>query len=205
MPKPRGDVGRPPVTSREDLEQVALELFAEHGFEATTVEDIAEAAGIARRTFFRYYPSKNDVVWGDFEARLLTMEAELAAADVDVPVLDALTEVVVRFNALPPEAVPGHRRRMALILHVPALQAHSNLRYADWRAVIARHVALRIGLDEQDALPQLAGHVALGAAVASYEQWLADPSADLGALMAASFAELRGGFPSLRASDRPRR
>jgi mycofactocin system transcriptional regulator len=205
VPKPRGDVGRPPVTSRDELEQVALELFAEHGFEATTVDDIAGAAGISRRTFFRYYPSKNDVVWGDFEGRLLVMAAELAATDAAVPVLDALADVVVRFNALPPEAVPGHRRRMALILHVPALQAHSNLRYADWRAVVARHVAARTGLDERDALPQLAGHVALGAAVASYEQWLADPSADLGALMAASFAELRDGFPSFRASDHPRR
>ena len=193
------------MTSREELEQVALELFAERGFDATTVDDIAEAAGISRRTFFRYYPSKNDVVWGDFEARLLTMEAQLAAADPSVPVLDALADVVVRFNELPAEAVPAHRRRMALILHVPALQAHSNLRYADWRAVVARHVAARTGGDELDPVPQLVGHVALGAAVASYEQWLADPTAELGSLMAESFAQLRGGFPDLRATGRPPR
>jgi mycofactocin system transcriptional regulator len=184
---------------------VALDLFDEHGFEATTVEDVAEAAGISRRTFFRYYPSKNDVVWGDFEARLVTMAAQLAAADADVPVLDALADVVVRFNALPPEAVPAHRRRMALILHVPALQAHSALRYADWRAVVARFVAARTGATEGDALPQLVGHVALGVAVASYEQWLADPDADLESVMAASFAQLRDGFPELRASGRRRR
>jgi len=46
--------GRPAVTSRAELEQVALGLFAEAGFEATTVDDIAAAAGVARRTFFRY-------------------------------------------------------------------------------------------------------------------------------------------------------
>ena len=197
MPKPRGDVGRPPVTSREELEQVALELFDERGFEATTVDDVAGAAGISRRTFFRYYPSKNDVVWGDFEHRLLTMESQLAGADPAVPVLEALADVVVRFNALPPEAVPAHRRRMAMVLHVPALQAHSALRYADWRAVVARFVARRSRHGEDDAVPQLVGHVALAIAVASYEQWLADPTSELEPIMAASFTELLGGFPGL--------
>lgn len=197
MPKPRGDVGRPPVTSRGQLEQVALELFAERGFEATTVDDIAEAAGISRRTFFRYYPSKNDVVWGDFEAMLAAMAVGLADSPPTAPVLEALAAAVVRFNSLPPEAIPAHRQRMSLILHVPALQAHSNLRYADWRAVVARFVADRTGLDESAAAPQLVGHVALGAAVASYEQWLADPAADLESVMATSFAQLRDGFSDL--------
>ena len=208
MSKQRGDVGRPPVTSRAELEQIALELFAERGFEATTVDDIAAAAGISRRTFFRYYPSKNDVVWGDFEVLLAAMEEWLAQTELDVPVLEALTDAVVRFNSLPPEAVPAHRQRMSLILHVPALQAHSNLRYADWRAVVARFVASRAGGEEGAALPQLVGHVALGAAAASYEQWLADPAASLSLLLSASVAELRQGFPSLqpaRASGRRRR
>ena len=200
--------GRPPVTSRAELEQIALERFAERGFAATTVDDIAAASGISRRTFFRYYPSKNDVGWGDFEVLLEAMEAWLAQTDLDVPVLEALTDAVVRFNSLPPEAVAAHRQRMSLILHVPALQAHSNLRYADWRAVVARFVASRVGGEEGAALPQLVGHVALGAAAASYEQWLADPAASLSPLLSASFAELRRGFPSLqpaRASGRRRR
>jgi mycofactocin system transcriptional regulator len=195
--KPRGDVGRPPVTSRGELEQVALELFVDRGFEATTVDDIATAAGISRRTFFRYFPSKNDVVWGDFESLLEAMDGWLASVDPATPTIEALADVVVRFNSLPPAAVPAHRQRMALILHVPALQAHSNLRYADWRAVIARFVARRADADESEPLPQLVGHVALGAAVASYEQWLADPRADLEHLMAESFRQLRDGFPAL--------
>jgi TetR/AcrR family transcriptional regulator, regulator of mycofactocin system len=198
--KPRGEVGRPPVTSRGELEQVALELFAERGFEATTVDDIAAASGISRRTFFRYFPSKNDVVWGDFESLLAAMDDWLVQAPADVPVLESLADAVVRFNSLPPEAVPAHRERMALILHVPALQAHATLRYADWRAVVARFVARRAGGPAAAAVPHLVGHVALGAAVASYEQWLASPDADLSSLLAASFAELRAGFPSLATS-----
>ena len=66
----RGQPGRKRVTSRAELEQTAFALFAERGFEQTTVDEIAAAAGIGRRTFFRYFPSKNDVPWGAFEAEL---------------------------------------------------------------------------------------------------------------------------------------
>lgn len=176
---------------------MALELFAERGFSSTTVEDLAAAAGISRRTFFRYFASKNDVVWGEFDELLRRMDEWLSAAPAELPVLDAVAEAVVRFNSLPSAAVPAHRQRMALILHVPALQAHSTLRYAAWRGVVARFVGRRLGEPDDGAVPQLVGHVALGAAVAAYEQWLADPAVDLESLLAASFTELAAGFPTL--------
>ena len=197
----RERAGRPPVTSRAHLEQVALDLFARDGFDATTVDRIAEAAGVARRTFFRYYASKNDVVWGDFEAGLRSMEEQLAALPEDVPLLQGLAEAVVRFNALPPEAVVAHRQRMSLILHVPALQAHSTLRYAAWRDVVARFAAGRMGCPVDALTPQLIAHVALAAAVASYEQWLRDERSDLTALLAEAFGRLEvslGGAPAGR-------
>ena len=183
-------LGRPPVTSRAELERVALDLFIRNGFTETTLDDIAAAAGIARRTFFGYYSSKNDVVWGDFDALLRGMEEWLAHSDDDRPLLQTLTEAVVRFNDLPSEAVPAHRQRMSLILHVPALQAHSTLRYADWRAVVARFAARRLKRPVDALLPQLIGHLALGAAVTAYEQWLADESADLRRLLKAAFGAL---------------
>ena len=187
----RERLGRPPVTSRAELEQIALDLFIRNGFNETTLDDIAAAAGIARRTFFGYYSSKNDVVWGDFDALLRGMDEWLARAPDDVPLLDVLTDAVVRFNDLPPEAMPAHRQRMSLILHVPALQAHSTLRYADWRAVVARFAARRLGAPVDGLVPQLIGHLSLGSAVAAYERWLADESADLAALLAAAFRTWR--------------
>jgi TetR/AcrR family transcriptional regulator, regulator of mycofactocin system len=178
------------VTSRAELEQIALGLFIRNGFTETTLDDIAAAAGIARRTFFGYFSSKNDVVWGDFDTLLRGMEAWLGETPDDVPLLQALTDAVVRFNALAPEAVPAHRQRMSLILHVPALQAHSTLRYADWRNVVARFAGQRLGRPAAALLPQLVGHVALGVALSAYEQWLADESADLPALLEAAFGAL---------------
>lgn len=188
---PRGGrLGRPPAADRSTVAAVALDLFTRDGFDATTVDAIAAQAGISRRSFFRYFESKNDVVWGDFDALLAGMDGWLASVGDDVPVLDALADAVVRFNALPPDAVPAHRQRMSLILRVPALQAHSTLRYAAWRDVVARFVARRLGHAVTDLLPQLVGYLTLGAAVAAYEQWLADDDADLATLLTAAFARL---------------
>jgi mycofactocin system transcriptional regulator len=183
-------LGRPPVTSRAELERIALDLFIRNGFTETTLDEIAAAAGIARRTFFGYFSSKNDIVWGDFDALLRGMEEWLARSDDDRPLLETLTEAVVRFNDLPADAIPAHRQRMSLILHVPALQAHSTLRYADWRDVVARFAARRLKRPVDALLPQLIGHLALGAAVTAYEQWLADESADLRRLLKAAFGAL---------------
>lgn len=182
------------MTTRFELERVALDLFIRNGFAETTLDDIAAAAGIARRTFFGYYSSKNDVVWGDFDALLRGMEEWLLKAPDDVPLLRTLAEAVVRFNDLPPEAVPAHRQRMSLILHVPALQAHSTLRYADWRGVVTRFAARRLGLRVDSLMPNLIGHLALGTALVAYEQWLGNERADLATLLTEAFGawEIRG-------------
>ena len=184
--------GRPPATSREELELVARELFAERGFEATTVDDIAAAAGIGRRTFFRYFASKNDVVWGDFDRGLDELRARLHATRG--PLLDVLREAVLAFNRLGDEGVAWHRARMTLILEVPALQAHSTLRYAAWRAVVAEYVAGRLGRAVDDLLPQLVAHLCLGAALTAYEQWLRDPGAHLEQLLDAALRALDGSW-----------
>ena len=62
-------VGRRPSTTQDHITDVALALFATHGFDEVSVDDVAKAAGIARRTLFRYYASKNAIPWGDFDAQ----------------------------------------------------------------------------------------------------------------------------------------
>jgi mycofactocin system transcriptional regulator len=166
-----------------ELEHVAFGLFGEKGFEQTTIDEIAAAAGIGRRTFFRYFPSKNDVPWGAFERELERMRILLRACPPQVPLMDALRLALVDFNRLEPEQVPWHRKRMTLILRVPALLAHSTLRFAAWRAVVAEFVGERTGENPEALGPQTVAHAVLGVAVAAYEQWLDHEDADLGDLL----------------------
>ncbi|MER6984449.1 mycofactocin system transcriptional regulator [Streptomyces carpinensis] len=191
-PGPR--IGRPSATSRDRLEGLAFELFASKGFEQTTVDDIAAAAGISRRTFFRYHASKNDLVWGDFDGQLVRLHELLAACPQKVPMMDALREAVVSFNRFNPADVPWHRRRMELILRVPALQADSTLRYSSWRSVVTAFVADRTGQPQDALLPRQIGYATLATCIAAYEQWLADQNAELTQLLDAAMRELQGGF-----------
>lgn len=190
----RARTGRPRATSRAELERIGFELFERRGFDAVTVDDIAAAAGIGRRTFFRYYASKNDLVWGDFAGHLVWLRELLAAVPADVPTMAALRTAIVEFNRFDPDTVPWHRRRMELILHVPALQADSTLRYAAWRAIVTEFAAARAGLAPTDPEPTLIGHVALGASVAAYELWLRDDGLDLAELMDEAFGRLAAGL-----------
>ena len=148
------------MTSRAELEQAAFGLFAAHGFDATTVDEIAAAAGIGRRTFFRYFPSKNDIPWGAFEAELDRMRVRLKACPPEVPLMDAIRVALIDFNQVSPAQIPLHRRRMELILRVPALLAHSTLRFTAWRAVIAEFAAERTG--QPSRRPRAAGDRARG-------------------------------------------
>ncbi|MGH3861567.1 mycofactocin system transcriptional regulator [Actinokineospora sp.] len=186
--------GRPRSTSKDEIERIAFDLFATRGFDATTVDDIATAAGIGRRTFFRYFESKNDVVWGDFDTHMELMRARFAQCPPDQPLMAALRDVVVDFNRFDPAEVPWHRKRMDLILTVPALQAHSTLRYAQWRQAVAAFAAQRLGVDEGMLVPRALGHAALGCALAAYEQWLSSPDADLIECLTTSMDALAAGF-----------
>ncbi|MFI6077401.1 mycofactocin system transcriptional regulator [Actinoplanes sp. NPDC051343] len=190
--------GRPRVASRAELERIGFALFERHGFEETTIDDIAASAGIGRRTFFRYFASKNDLVWGDFEDHLTGLRSLLAAVPAEVPMMDALREAVIEFNRFDPEVVPWHRRRMELILRVPALRADSTLRYHSWQALITEFVAARLGQKVTGAVPRLIGNVALATSVTAYELWLDDETADLAALLDFSFRQLATGFREFR-------
>ena len=183
MPTVARGQGRPPVTSHAAIEEAAFTLFEERGFEATTIDDIAAHLGIGRRTLFRYYPSKNDILWGQFDDSLRSFEAHFAAIPADVPLATAIRDALMEFNRLDPPAIPQHRRRMRLLLTTPALLAHSELRYAAWRDVVARFVATRRGGAPTDLVPTLAGRVSLAVALTAYEQWLASDDARLADVM----------------------
>jgi len=191
-------VGRPRATSRAALERLGFELFASRGFDETTVDDIAAAAGIGRRTFFRYFASKNDLVWGDFEEQLLRLRALLDESDPGAPMMEVVRLAVVEFNRFDPGDVPWHRQRMELILKVPTLQADATLRYASWRVIIAEFVAGRTGQSPSALAPQLVGHVLLAAAIAAYERWLScDEETGLSELLDETIRQVGAGLSAV--------
>ena len=159
------------------------------------MDEIAAAAGIGRRTFFRYFPSKNDIPWGAFEDELDRMRVRLKACPPEVPLMDAIRLALIDFNHVAPAQVPLHRRRMELILRVPTLLAHSTLRFTAWREVVAEFVAdAHRAAGPGELAPQAIAHAVLGVSVAAYEHWLDDPAADLGALLDDAMRQLGGAF-----------
>lgn len=191
MASPLASPGRPVATSHSEIERAAFELFAERGFEGTTLEAIAAKVGVGRRTLFRYYDSKNDIPWGEFAASLDAFRGILAAMPLDIPLADAVHRGVLAFNDFDSATLQLHRQRMALILTTPALQAHSVHQYTEWRGVISSYVAARLGTRPDDIVPRVAGHVSLALAISAYEQWLHDDAAELLPLLDASMAALR--------------
>jgi mycofactocin system transcriptional regulator len=183
--------GRRAVTDHGAIERAAFRLFEEQGFDETTMEQIAEALGVGRRTLFRYFPSKNDIPWGQFDQSLRDFAAQLAAVPSDVPIAEAVHRCVVAFNDFDEQSLPQHRIRMRLILDTPTLQAHSALRYAAWRGVIEDYVAARLDMEPGALLPRLAGHVSLALAVSSYEQWLREPGSSLTSILQLEMDALR--------------
>lgn len=182
------------MTSRDEVAKVALRLFVKQGFEQTTLEDVADTVGVSRRTILRYFPSKNDMVWGAFDEQLDGLRGMFSDAPASEPLMDVIRRAVVAFNDYGDAVIPELRDRMTLITEVPALQGHSMLRYADWCVVIAEFVARRLGLHPQDQVPQVIANAALGTAMATYRHWIANPEADLLAEMDEALRLLAGGF-----------
>lgn len=182
--------GRPVATSHAAIEQAAFTLFERHGFAGTTIDAIAAEVGVGKRTIFRYYPSKNDIPWGQFSRTLERFRDLLESAPPGTPVPEAVHRGIVEFNRFPADARPSHRERMHLILTTPELRAHSVHQYAAWRGVIADYVAARTRSASTDPLPRLAGHVGLALALTAYEVWLDNPVADLIDLLDEAFGNL---------------
>lgn len=182
------------VTSVAALSRVGLELFLRQGFDGTTIDDIAAAAGISRRTFFRYFASKNDVPWGDFDVLVDRLRARLRTTPADVPTATAVHDAIVDFNRYPPAEQARHRKRMDLLLNVPVLVAHSTLRYASWRQAIAEFIAVRSGTGVDALRPHVVSWAYQAASIASYEVWLSQPDVELTVVLDEALTTLEREF-----------
>jgi len=196
---PQSRVGRRRSTTPEHITDVALELFAAHGFAEVSVDDVAHAAGIARRTLFRYYASKNAILWGDFDAHLAHLQELLDNVDPRVRTGEALRAALLAFNTFDECETVRHRRRMRVILETDELQAYSMTMYAGWREVMAGFVAGRLGVTTTDPLPRTVAWTMLGVALSAYEHWLSDESVTLPEALGNAFDVVGAGLNGLEA------
>ncbi|MBY0441155.1 MAG: mycofactocin system transcriptional regulator [Mycobacteriaceae bacterium] len=183
----RSPLGRRRSTTPQHITDVALRLFAAQGFDRVSVDDVAHAAGISRRTVFRYYASKNAIPWGDFDAHLQQLRLLLDQVPTTVRLNEALRTALLSFNTFDESEMLRHRQRMRVILQTTELQAYSMTMYAGWRAVIAEFIAHRSGMGTTELLPQTIAWTMLGIALSAYEHWLNDESVSLPHALAAAF------------------
>jgi TetR/AcrR family transcriptional regulator, regulator of mycofactocin system len=186
--------GRPPGTSARAFELIALRLFTEQGYEETTVGQIAAAAGVSRRTFFRYFDSKAAVLWYEFDGEVESLRAEFSRVPPEVAMMDAIRQVVVGVNRYRAQDVPELQTRMHLIGSVPALQASAAPHYEAWERTVSDFAAARLGQQADPLYPLAIGRTTLAAARAAFDQWVARADADLTVYLDAALAALAAGF-----------
>jgi mycofactocin system transcriptional regulator len=186
--------GRPRGTSARALELIALRLFTERGFEQTTVDQIATAAGVSRRTFFRYFDSKADVLWSEFDAEVETIRKLLAQSPDDLPIMEGVRRAVLAANHYRAEDVPELRTRMTLLISVPELIASAAIHYDAWERAVVDFVAWRSGQPVESLYPLAVGRAVLAACRAGYDRWVARADADLTVYLDAALRALTAGF-----------
>ncbi|HEY1179882.1 MAG TPA: TetR family transcriptional regulator [Phytomonospora sp.] len=172
-----------------ELTEAALRLMAADGFEAVTIDQIAAAAGVSRRTFFRHYASKEDVV-----VRFLTdMGADITATLTARPAGEPPSVSLRHALGVPLAACSGAHERarqvVGLILGTPALLARFLERQSQWQDDLAAALALRLDMDADALYPRMAAGMALTAFGTALHGWNAgDGSADPAELADRAFA-----------------
>ena len=183
---------------RVQIGEIAWNLFAKRGFDEVTASEVAQAAGISRATFFRYFASKEEAVFAAQEA----LGAEIAAALSNQPAAeDAWTALRHAFDTAigayarnPQEAL----ERFRLTHETPALRAHELERQAQWQQMIGVALGTRLGIEPLDLRVQALVGAALSALDAAATRWAqSDCSGDLITLLDEAFAVIDGPHPLL--------
>ncbi len=193
QPPPRGLRERKKAKTKAAIQHHALRLFAQQGYHATTVEQIAEVVEISPSTFFRYFPTKEDVVlYDDLDPLFIAaFEAQPAELSPIQALRCALHEV---FASLPTSDREQQWERSRLILAVPELRMRMLDQYAEAFQMLTTMVAKRLGRSADDfALRTYTGAV-MGALLSALLTGASSPQADFIGLMDASLALLEAGL-----------
>jgi len=163
--------GRPRASSRETLAEAACELFLEQGYEATSIADIAQRAGVSRSSFFNYFASKGDILWAGLDERIAQLQQRLAedqTTDAGADVRAATAAIAADFA---PDSLALALVNAAAMGLVDELEREASLR----RSRIARAVSERLRRGGADRLrADVIGAAFAGAVLAALDAWAED-------------------------------
>jgi AcrR family transcriptional regulator len=173
---------------RADIGRVAIDLFAERGYDAVTVDDIAAAAGISQRTFFRYFATKDEIVL-DYERRLVDrLVVAVAARPAGEGAVTALRNAYVDTSRV----VPDERERVVqlgrILAATPELRASAQAAHAH-NGPLLHEVARRLGVPADDRRARAVTAAMTSVAAAEWAAWVdgggvGDPAERIGAVLA---------------------
>jgi len=184
---------RKKARTRAAIQAHALRLFREQGYDATTVQQIIEEAEVSESTFFRYFPTKADVVLSD------EFDPVIVAAFRDQPrelsAIQALRAAFARaFAHMTDDDRAVQQDRMLLILSVPELRAGMLDQFASAMGLLAEIIAERTGRSPNDVLVRTFAGAVVGAAMAAMFAIVDDPSSDVAETIDQSMACLEDGL-----------
>lgn len=182
--------------TRDELQSAALALFAVHGFAATTVEQIAAAAGVSTRTFFRYFPTKEDAVFDDVGVIVGRLREALRESDPPLPPIQR-----VRHAILAVQDPGGHPEREVtrarLIAEVPAVRARFYQIAESLEDTIAEFLEDQFGADnDAQARARITAAALFGALRGARRAVSELPDADPTLLVHAAFDLVQNGMSS---------
>jgi AcrR family transcriptional regulator len=184
---------RKKARTRAEIQRQALRLFRERGYEATTVAQIAEAAEVSESTFFRYFPTKEDVVFWDeldpliFEA-FKTQPPELSAIRA---LHESIRDVLARTSATEQADLS---ERLELLLSVPPLRATLLDGLRGPMRLLAEAVAERAGRSPDDPTVRALAGAVMGVGLSAMFAAAEDPDADIVSLIDEGLGQLEAGF-----------
>ncbi len=191
---PAGLRERKKAKTRAAIQAHALRLFELQGYDATTVDQIAEAAEVSQSTFFRYFPTKEDVVLHDrFDPLLLAAFRAQAPELRPIAALRATMREV--FGGLPADEIQRERQRADLIVSVPELRARALDEMAGTLAPFTEAVAERVGRRRDDPAVRTFTGALMGVSIVAMLAAAEDPSADYFYLLDDALARLEAGLP----------
>jgi AcrR family transcriptional regulator len=185
--------------ARGRLQEAAMTLFYERGYDAVTVADIAERAGMTTRSYFNHFADKPEVVFAALDTFTADVLANLATAGAGLSPLDAAVSAFARTTASLDQPEQARALR-AFINTSAALQERERTKMAAVAAAIGSALTAR-GLSRRDAA--FVAHIATLVFTTAYDEWANAPSTDLPTAIQATLADFRHALEASAEPSRP--